>query len=47
MTLWQICLAIFLILFGLLHISTFTFTGAGVVLSLLAIATGVFLFAKK
>lgn len=47
MTIWQILLACFLILYGLLTISNFTFTGASVVLSVLAIAAGIFLFAKK
>lgn len=47
MTFWQICLALFLILFALLNFSTFTFSGAKVVLCLLAIATGLFLFFKK
>jgi hypothetical protein len=40
-------LAVFLILYGLLTISTFSFTGAGVVLSILAIATGILLFVGK
>ena len=47
MSFWQICLAVFLILFGLLTISNITFALSGVLLGVLAIAAGILMLVGK
>jgi len=47
MTIWQILLACFLAVYGLIHVTNIRFDGTNIVLGLLAIATAVFLIARK
>lgn len=47
MTIWQILLACFLGVFGLINVTNIRFDGTNIILGILALACAVFLIAKR